>query len=185
MALIRSVPVGRQIIDFHKFTGVVIDEKKWSSTSLAGGGGGYNVGSGQNNPVSISSITITNEQFFLKDDSGQEMAFQFSGNIAVRVGNRMTVIWAVIQGKNVKYDVAVINHDTRTPIIFTNIIGQSVLPIPILVQLMWVVSFFAICFYGLGIVALIALWGLRRKEKRACAEALQQEVDKLVSDNMK
>ena len=182
MALIRTVETGGKTIELHKFTGVVIDEKKWSSTSVASSGGGYNVGSGQNNPVSISSVTTTNEQIFLKAENGEEMAFQFSGNIAVRVGNRLTVIWAVFQGQSLKHDVAVINHDTRTPTVF-NISGLSVPPIPLAIQIVWVVSFFAICFYGLGIVALIVLKILRGKEKRSSAEALQREVDKVVAEN--
>ena len=114
MALIRSVTVGERVIDLHKFTGEVVDEKKWSTTQVSGGGGGYNVGLGQNNPVTISSVSTTHDQFFLKNDSGQEMAVELANaELALRKGHRVTVFWGILQGQERGSYVAIYNHTTN------------------------------------------------------------------------
>ena len=87
MALIRSVTVGDRTIALYAFTGEVVDEKKWGTTEVGSSGGGYNAGSGQNNPVTISSVSHTHDQFFLKNDSGQEMAVETTdAGLALRKG---------------------------------------------------------------------------------------------------
>jgi hypothetical protein len=168
MALIRSVKVGDRTIDLHKFSGEVVEEKKWATTQVSGGGGGYNVGSGQNNPVSVSSVTQTHDQFFLKDDKGQEMAVEMTdAGLALRKGNRVSVFWGIIQGDQRGPYVAIVNHTTNSVTkIESAIQGLAVKPTSGFVTLAWIACVFGLCFYGLGLIGMVALFIAGRKRKK-------------------
>ena len=187
MALIRSVTVGERVIDLHKFTGEVVDEKKWSTTQVSGGGGGYNVGSGQNNPVTISSVSTTHDQFFLKNDSGQEMAVELAdAGLALRKGHRVTVFWGIIQGQERGPYVAIYNHTTNNLTkIDPAIQGLAGQPASGLVTLAWIASIFGICLYGLGFIGIIILFiagGKRKKRNQELTDTLRAAVDGVIAE---
>jgi hypothetical protein len=187
MASIRSVTVGTRIIDLHKFSGEIVDEKRWATTQVSGSGGGYNVGSGGTNPVSISSVSQTHDQFFLKNESGQEMAIELTdAGLAVRKGHRVTVFWGIIQGQANGPYVAVYNHTTNDlRVIEPGIQRLAVPPTSGLVPIGWLVSAVAFCFYGLGIIGLIAMFilGRRRKSRNQhLANTLREAVNSAVAE---
>jgi len=183
MAPSQTVSVGNRIIEFHTFTGVVLEEKKWTTTQVSGGGGGYNVGSGHQNPVTISSSTTTHSQFFLRDDAGQERAFEITDfNVAVRQGHRVTVLWGIIQGNPNGPYLAVCNHTTgdltQSP---SGVNALAALPMSTGILLAYIASFFAICLYGLGIVALIILMVQRSGQKKQMLAAVRSAVDSAIA----
>jgi hypothetical protein len=187
MALIRSVAVGERIIDLHKFSGTVVEDKKWSTTQVSGGGGGYNVGSGQQNPVTIASVTQTHDQFFLKNAGGEEMAVEMTdAGLALRKEHRLTVFWGIIQGqKNGPY-LAIYNHTTnQITKIESAIDGLVAKGTSGLVLVAWIVCIFGICLYGLGLIGIIALLVGRAKQKRKnkeMANTLRAAVDGAIAE---
>lgn len=111
----ESVRIGTRIFDIWSFTGEVMSDKKWTSTHVSGeGGGGYlHNGTGHSSSVSISSTTTTHDQFILRDKSGKEKSFEFSNmHLAMRVGQTVTVFWAIKHGKTSGPYIAVYNHAT-------------------------------------------------------------------------
>ncbi len=120
MSKLKDVTINEKHYTFHHFTGVVVDEKKWSTTSVSGGGGGgsgyshQGTGFSNTSSVSISSTTTEHDQFILEDSEGNEDSFKFSNlNIACRKGNIMSVVWCIKKGKNTGPYWFVHNHNTR------------------------------------------------------------------------
>lgn len=186
MALIQSVTVGNRVINLYTFTGEVLEEKKWSTTQVSGGGGGYNVGSGQQNPVSISSSTTTHDQFFLRDDAGQEKAFETSNaGLALRKGHRVTVLWGIIQGNNSGPNLAIYNHSTGDLTRFDGAIGGlSATAAPSYVIWLTLLGIPAICLYGLGIIMLaVAFYGRsqHKKQQNALRATFQPAVEAVIA----
>jgi hypothetical protein len=182
MALIQSVTVGDRIIDLHKFSGEVVDEKKWATTQVSGGGGGYNVGSGQHNPVTIASVSQTHDQFFLKNNSGQEMAVETTdAGLALRKGHHVTVFWGIIRGQERGPYLAFYNHTTNNLTkIDPAIQGLVAKPASGLVVLAWFASIFGICLYGLGIIGIVVLLiegGKRKRKNKEMTQTLRVALD--------
>ena len=179
----QSVTVGDRIIDLHSFTGEVLEEKKWSTTQVSGSGGGYNAGSGQANPVSFSSTTSTHDQFFLRGDDGQEKAVELvNASVALRKGHRISVLWGVIKGNERGLYLAVYNHTTGELTQLSAAVNSlTVPPPPTLLLIIYVACFFAICLYGLGIIALITLLIYRSNLKKRLQTTLQSAVDTAVA----
>ena len=187
MALIRSVTVGDRIIDLHRFSGEVVEEKKWATTQVSGGGGGYNVGSGQNNPVTISSVSRTHDQFFLKSDTGQEMAVETTdAGLALRKGHRVTVFWGILQGQERGPYVAIYNHTTKSLTKMDAAIQDlAAKPASGWVVLAWIASLFGICFYGLGIIGIVVLFvagGNRKRKNRERVASLQAALEGAIAE---
>jgi hypothetical protein len=187
MALIRSVTVGERIIDLHKFSGEVVEEKKWSTTQVSGGGGGYNAGSGQRNPVTIASVSQTHDQFFLKNAGGQEMAVEMTdAGLALRKGHRVTVFWGILQGEKIGLYVAIYNHATNSITkIEPAIESLTAKRTSGLVLVAWIVCIFGICLYGLGIIGIVALLigGSKRKRRnKELADTLRAAVDGAIAE---
>ena len=183
MALIQTVTVGSRVIDLYTFTGEVADEKKWATTHVSGGGGGYNVGSGQNNPVTISSQTTTHDQFFIRDEAGKEMAFEMANTgLALRKGHRVTVLWGIIKGNDRGPNIAVYNHTTdNLTLIQSSITSLAIPPTPFSITIAYFVSIFATCLYGLGLIALIALIVYRSGQKKQLLATFRPAVDAAVA----
>ncbi len=187
MALIQSVTVGDRIIDLHQFSGEVMEEKKWATTQVTSAGGGYNVNTGQNNPVTISSINRTHDQFFLKSDTGQEMAVELTdAGLALRKGHRVTVFWGIIHGQaNGKY-VAIYNHTTNSLTKMDDAInGLAMKPASGLVSLAFIASIFGICLYGLGFIGLVVLyifWRIRKQRNLELVAILQAALDGAIAE---
>jgi hypothetical protein len=187
MALIRSVTVGDRTIELHQFTGEVVEEKKWATTQVSGGGGGYNVGSGQNNPVTIASVSHTHDQFFLKNESGKEMAVEMTdAGLALRKGHRATVFWGTIQGQERGQYVAIYNHTTNSLTkIDSAIDGLATKPASGLIMLAWIACIFGICLYGLGIVGLVVLFivgGKRKRKNQELVATLRTALDGVIAE---
>jgi len=186
MALIRSVTVGDRTIALYAFTGEVVDEKKWGTTEVGSSGGGYNAGSGQNNPVTISSVSHTHDQFFLKNDSGQEMAVETTdAGLALRKGHRVTAIWGILQGMERGQYLAIYNHTTNTLTKFDPAIqGLAMNPPPGMLTLAWIASFVGICLYGLGLIGIVALYisgGKRHRKNKEQVDLFRSEVDRAIA----
>jgi hypothetical protein len=183
MAIIQTVTVGDRTIDLHSFTGEVVDEKKWATTHVSGSGGGYNVGSGQQNPVTISSVTTTHDQFFLRNENGQEMAVEMANvGLALRKGHRLTVIWGIMRGQERGPFVAVYNHTTGSVnAIPSRVTSLAVPPMPMWMLAVWLICFLSICFYGLGLIAIVVLFIVQKTKKKQLTGILQSAVDAAVS----
>jgi len=183
MPLIQTVTVGARTIDLHTFSGEVVEEKKWATTQVSGGGGGYNVGSGQNNPVTITSTTTTHDQFFVRDDSGQEMACEMTdAGVALRKGHRVTVLWGIIKGNERGPYIAVYNHTTGNLTLIQSAVARlAVPPAPFYIVIGYVISVFASCFYGIGIIALIAMLVYRSNQKKRLLATFRPAVDAAVT----
>ena len=159
MPVIQSVTLDDRVVDLITFCGEVLEEKKWSTTQVAGGGGGMNAGTGLPNPVNITSVSTTHDQFFLRSDSGEEKSFQLAGGgIALRKSHRVTVLWGTVKGNDHGKYLAVYNHTTGDLNKFDSAIDDMAVP-PVSTALLigFIVGVLAICFYALGIVLLAVL----------------------------
>jgi hypothetical protein len=149
------------------------------------GGGGYNVGSGKTNPVSVTSTSVTHDQFFLRNDAGQEMAVELANaSLALRKGHQVTVVWGVAPGKERGPYLAVHNPAIGAPVFMDASISELALaPSPWWMPFAWGVSVLAICFYGLGLIALVVLavrgWN-RIKKRTEYAEVIKNGVRNLL-----
>ncbi len=183
MPLIQTVTVDDRTIDLHTFQGEVVEEKKWTSTHVSGSGGGYNVGSGHQNPVTISSSTSTHDQFFLRDNEGREMAVEITdAGVALRKGHRVTVLWGIPRGADRGPFLAVYNHTTgNVNRLDANIRSLVVPPTPMLVTLGYLVGVFAICFYGVGFVILGILFYVRSQRKKRWQTTFRSAVDAAIA----
>jgi hypothetical protein len=183
MALINSVAVGDRIIDLITFQGEVVDEKKWATTQVAGGGGGINTGSGLPNQVTITSVSTTHDQFFLRNNEGQEKAFEFANaGLALRKGNRVTVLWGTIKGNEHGKYLAVYNHTTgQLSQIPDSINNLAIPPMPVPVFIGYVAGVLGICFYGVGFVVLAVLIITRSKRKKELIATFRPAVETAIA----
>lgn len=119
MALLKEVTLNGRTYEIYYFTGAVADEKKWSETEVTGsggGGGGYTVGgTGFTSPgyMNIKSKTKRFDQIILQNKEGKEQSFEFQDwGISCRLGNTLTVLWAIPKGKEWGPYVLVYNHQS-------------------------------------------------------------------------
>ena len=105
----KKIEAEGKFFNIYWTTGTVKSEKKYSTTNVSGGGSTIN---GQGS-VSISSTTTIHDDIFIIDESGKEHSFQLSNfDVACREGNKVSVVWAILEGKERGPYVLVINHDT-------------------------------------------------------------------------
>lgn len=102
-------------IRFWKMTGEVISTQKYSDTHLSSSGGGGYVnqgGSGYISAPKIHSRVVTQHEFWLKTEDGQEVDIKLSDfDIPLREGQKITIISAGnAKGSNGWYSVLV-NHN--------------------------------------------------------------------------
>lgn len=123
MALLGEIKINGKRIDLHHFTGEVVGNSTWSETHLSARGGGSNYGGAgyhSNSGISVRSETTRNDQFFLKDNDGQEKAFEFKDlGIACRQGHILSVLWGVPRKKRSGVYWFVYNHNTKDAYPFT------------------------------------------------------------------
>jgi hypothetical protein len=108
----REITINGKPFELHAVTGRVAGATKQLETRVSGGGGGgyTHNGTGFNNAVHISSTTITHDQIFVVDPSGQEHALRLQNwNIACREGHELTAVWLIRKGKNSGPYVAIRN----------------------------------------------------------------------------
>src|SRR5438045_9722603 len=97
---VRSVTLGNRIIDLHALSGIIMEEKKWTTLEVSGGGGSGYVHQGggylSNNP--IKSTTTVHDQLLVRADDGQEHSIQLNDmNVVVRKGHRDPFVWGRVQ----------------------------------------------------------------------------------------
>jgi hypothetical protein len=113
MAEVRTVNVADRIIDLHSASGVIVGEKKWTTTTISGGRTMQD-GSGYVTQTPIQSATTTHDQLLVRVEDGSERAVQVTNaNLAVREGHRVSLIWGISRGKATGPYVGIYNHDTR------------------------------------------------------------------------
>ncbi len=113
----EPLKIGGRIYALHYTTGVVQETGKNMETRVTGSGGGGATfgGYGGTAPVSIRSQTIVHDQLFVIDKDNGEHAFQLQDfNLACRTGQKVSVIWAIKNGKKTGKYIAVVNHSTQT-----------------------------------------------------------------------
>jgi hypothetical protein len=183
MALIKSVTVGDRIIDLYNFHGEVVDEKKWATTQVSGGGSTTQA-TGYASNAPITSATTTHDQFFVRSDDGQEMAVETANaGLALRKGHRVTVFWGIIKGNESGPYVAIDNHTTGNLTKIDSAIYNLAVPGASMGFLMGIiVGVFAICFYGLGIIVLAFLLIQRSKRKQQLLGTLRPVIDEAIAE---
>ena len=115
--MMQTIVANGQKFDLFHTTGKVEEAGKNMETKITGSGGGGFIyrGTGGNAPISIKSKTVVHDQFFITDDTGNEHSFQLQNfNVACRTGNRLSVVWAVRQGKKKGPYIMVYNHSTSS-----------------------------------------------------------------------
>lgn len=111
----KTITTAGKTYNLYWTYGTVEESGKNMETQVSGGGGGGATygGYGGNTPVHISSKTVIHDQIFLVDEEGFEHSFQLQDmNIACRKGNKLSVIWAIQQGKKKGPYIMAYNHTT-------------------------------------------------------------------------
>jgi hypothetical protein len=179
MAVIQSVKVGNRVIDLFTFQGEVMDEKKWATTHVSGGGGiGYvHAGSGYSTPRPVTSKTTTHDQFFVRSDDGQERAVETTNaDLALRKGHRVTLLLGIEKGKEQGPCVAIYNHTTSDLTLINGDIKQLAFPSNVAGKLFmflgWVIALWVFLgtatHQGIGFffISIMAVFGLIRYWRR-------------------
>ncbi len=124
--------VGDNTYVLHHATGIVEGASKMGTTDVHGGGGGGYIGGSQPiysmggsvsgggggggyiKPVTISSTTTIQDQFFLRQADGQVAAIKLKDwDFSVADGHLVSAVWAVKEGASGGSYVALRNHSTR------------------------------------------------------------------------
>ena len=106
----------RFAIEFLQVTGEILGTEKRAETHISSsGGGGYSYqGTGHSSAPSIHSTVITKHEFWLRLADGTEKAVQLSGqDIPLRVGQRVTLVWARLSGTQSDVLSILVNHVER------------------------------------------------------------------------
>jgi len=113
-----------KVVKFWRITGEVLASDKRTEThvySSGGGGniegnitGGYGYVSGHISAPKIHSESITSQEFWIKTEDGTERSVQlYNSDIPLRIGQKITLIWADREGiKNRPY-IILVNHNAN------------------------------------------------------------------------
>jgi hypothetical protein len=126
-----TINMGKRAVNLQTLTGTVAGEKKWSSTIVSGsGGGGYiHNGQGHLDQVKISSVTIENQEIFIRVSETQEMPLQLKdSNLAVREGHVLSVLQGDVDGAQAPATLAIHNHTTSKSSFFAQQVQRLLLP---------------------------------------------------------
>ncbi len=105
MQQLKTLEVGGASVELTFFRGEVVGLATGLSTEVRG--------RGDATYIQISSATTERKQFFLKNAAGHEQDVRVVGELALRDGHDVTVIWGMRQGDGEATCVAVVNHTTR------------------------------------------------------------------------
>jgi hypothetical protein len=108
----HEITINGKPFELHAVTGRVAAANKQLETRVhGGGGGGYTYqGTGHTAPVHITSTTVTHDQIYVVDGSGQEHALRLQNwNIACREGHELIAVWLIKKGKSSGPYVAIRN----------------------------------------------------------------------------
>lgn len=109
-------------VEFWTITGEVLGSDKYSETHVTSSGGGGHVSgyvgpnggtvSGRVDTPMVSSRSVTNHDFWIKTDNGQEKDIQLRGvDIPLRVGQKITLVSAGLKGRNKRWYAMLVNHN--------------------------------------------------------------------------
>ncbi len=155
-------------------TGMVIDVQKGvriNTTTTTSGGGGY-VHPNSGGYVSAPSTTTTHKSddvvtLFIREDDGGEFTPEFTNSdVAVRRGNRVSVVHAGNKNANWGYYAALVNHDTGRneirPATAEHLVTRPGCSVVVLLAVLALVA--------APVVAFVAGWGLSLVLPRLSAE---------------
>ena len=109
----KDLTINKNTFSFDSITGEVLSQNKFSETHVSGGGGGGS--HGHTRSVSISSQAITKHEFWIKTDDGREEAIQLSGaDVAIREGQRISLITIWNPSKDTGHYAMIVNHTAQT-----------------------------------------------------------------------
>jgi hypothetical protein len=103
-------------VEFRSTTGEILSQNKFSETHVSSSGGGGYVGKhgGHVGAPNVQSESITNHEFWIKTEDGNEKSIQLSGHdIPLREGQKITLISAGVSGKDSRYFSVLINHNAN------------------------------------------------------------------------
>ena len=107
----------RGSVEFFAFHGRVIDSDKVSETHVSSSGGDVWTdanGNAHSTPLTVSSTSVTNHDFWIMTDDGKEQNIKLIGHdVPLRVGQRITVLYAQIEGGETGWPAAIINHNAK------------------------------------------------------------------------
>ena len=108
---------GKELFEFWKITGEVLDCKKYNETHISSSGGGGNINqiggyiSGHIDPQRIDSSTVTNLEIWIKTEDGSEKDIRLNGiDIPLRPGQKVTLISAGVKGAGQGLYSILVNH---------------------------------------------------------------------------
>lgn len=115
---LRHQTLGGVLVDYHVEAGTVIDSRKWSETSISGGGGQVtsNTLAGTTGYIRpITSSTTQVEEIFVKLESGTERRMQVfdAYQFGVRAGSRLLILFGGTSGQDAITHIMTYNRDTR------------------------------------------------------------------------
>lgn len=104
-------------VEFFAFHGRVIDSDKVSETHVSSSGGDVWTdanGNAHSTPLTVSSTSVTNHDFWIMTDDGNEKNIKLSGfDVPLRVGQRITMLYAKKEGTDTGWPAALINHNAK------------------------------------------------------------------------
>ncbi len=107
-------------IEYTTLTGIVTSSKKFTETNVCVSGGGATVSGFGNftsvttNPVYTSDDSYVNHEIWLAIDNGKEKSVKlYSGDIPLREGQRITVVYIKNKGITDAMPAAIINHNNK------------------------------------------------------------------------
>lgn len=112
----ESFKHGKKEVAFYTVTGEVLGNDKYSETHVSSSGGGGYVGQygGHISAPQVSSRTTTNQEIWIKTESGSEKSIQLKGyDIPMRPGHKITVISAGNKDADSHWYTAIVNHSTE------------------------------------------------------------------------
>lgn len=107
---------GRKQIKFWQETGEVIGNQKYSETYVSSSGGGGYVGNagGYVNAPSVSSTAVTNHDFWIRTEEGEEKAIQLKHvDVPLRVGQKITLIAVAEKKSDEGWFTVLVNHNAK------------------------------------------------------------------------
>lgn len=173
-------------VEFSAVSGVVVGPHKHAETHVSGGGGGGSTFNGQGStaPVHITSTVVIKQDFFVRDDKGQETPVQLRGvDIPLAEGQRVTMItshsskggwwthvvnhsaqryWRVTQAKDLVINSGVVNP------LMSFLIGMAI----------WIGIGYAISGL-LGFIATVAYWVYAWLDVRRVAKAMESHLEEI------
>lgn len=106
---------GGKEFSFSSYSGTVIGEKRLSETHITttGGGGAIRNGKGNVSAPTVHSKVVTNQDIWLRGDTGNEFVLRLKGcNIPILENQRISVV--LFQCGEDSNEILLFNHNTKT-----------------------------------------------------------------------